>query len=115
MRSCLKKFIIVHLKPDVTQLILWADSCGGPNRSIKMMLMLQHIILNLTIITVRFFQPEHTYLLNDSEFGDVECALKSQIGLNTPEDYIFVIENCRSKNKFIVTRLQKNDFKSVAP
>ena len=64
---------------------------------------------------MRYLQPGHTYLPNDSEFGDVECALKSQIRLYTPEDYISVMENCRRKNKFVVTRLQKEDFKSVTP
>ncbi|KAJ0177334.1 hypothetical protein K1T71_007343 [Dendrolimus kikuchii] len=116
--SCLKKNISAHLKPDVTQLILWADSCGGQNRSIKMMLMLFHILHNhatLQKITIRFLQPGHTYLPNDSEFGDVECALKSQIRLYTAEDYISVMQNCRRKNKFVVTRLQKDDFKSVTP
>lgn len=82
------------------------------------MLMLLNILLShatLQKITIRFLQPGHTYLPNDSEFGDVECALKSQIRLYTPEDYISVMENCRRKNKFVVTRLQKEDFKSVTP
>lgn len=116
--SCLKKFIIEHLKSGVTHLILWADSCGGQNRSIKMVLMLMYILQNhvtLQKITLRFLQPGHTYLPNDSEFGDVECSLKSNNRLYTPEDYINVMTNCRRKNKFIVTRLTKEDFRSVAP
>ncbi|CAH2098877.1 unnamed protein product [Euphydryas editha] len=116
--SCLKKFISEHLKPGVTELILWADSCGGQNRSIKMVLMILHILHGhptIQKITMRFLQPGHTYLPNDSEFGDVECALKSQIRLYTPEDYISVMQNCHRKNKFVVTRLKKEDFKSVTP
>ncbi|KAL4713786.1 hypothetical protein ACJJTC_012303 [Scirpophaga incertulas] len=116
--SCLKKFISARMKPDRTHLILWADSCGGQNRSIKMVLMLLHILhshAKLQKITMRFLQPGHTYLPNDSEFGDVECALKSNFRLYTPDDYIAVMENCRRKNKFVVTRLEKDDFQSVAP
>lgn len=83
VESCLKKFIDEHLKPNITELILWADSCGGQNtsRSIKMVVILLHILHtkeNLTKITIRFLQPGHTYLPNDSEFGNVECALKSR-------------------------------------
>ncbi|CAB3240031.1 unnamed protein product [Arctia plantaginis] len=66
-----------------------------------MMLMLLHILhcyATLQKITIRFLQPGHTYLPNDSEFGDVECALKSQIRLYTAEDYISVMQNCHRKN-----------------
>lgn len=80
--------------------------------------MLLHILHKHEIlqkITLRFLHPGHTYLPNDSEFGDVECALKNQIRLHTAEDYISVIKNCRRKKKFIVTRLQKEDFRSVVP
>ncbi|CAG9791146.1 unnamed protein product [Diatraea saccharalis] len=116
--SCIKKFINDHLKSSASELILWADSCGGQNRSIKMILMLLHVLHknnNLQKITVRFLQPGHTYLPNDSEFGDVECALKSHNRLYTAEDYISVMKNCRRKNKFVVAKLQKDDFYSVVP
>ncbi|CAG9822849.1 unnamed protein product [Phaedon cochleariae] len=116
--SCLRKFISEHLKTTATRLILWADSCGGQNRSIKMVLMLQHILQNhstLETITLRFLQPGHTFLPNDSEFGDVECALKTHNRLYTDKDYIHVMTNCRRKNPFVVTRLSKTDFVSVSP
>lgn len=116
--SSLRKFILEHLKATATKLILWADSCGGQNRSIKMVLMLQHILQNhstLETITLRFLQPGHTFLPNDSEFGDVECALKTHNRLYTEDDYIHVMRNCRRKNQFIVTRLGKTDFISVSP
>uniref|UniRef100_A0A6P7FQ29 Uncharacterized protein LOC114331484 n=1 Tax=Diabrotica virgifera virgifera TaxID=50390 RepID=A0A6P7FQ29_DIAVI len=114
--SCLKKFIADHLKPTATHLILWSDSCGGQNRSIKMTLMLQHILQThprLVKITLKFLQPGHTYLPNDSEFGDVECALKTHNRLYTDLDYMNVMKNCRRKNKFIVTRLETKDFLSI--
>lgn len=111
-------FVSAHLKPGVTQVILWADSCGGQNRSTKMVLMLLHILhshATLQKITMRYLQPGHTYLPNESEFGNAECALKSQIRLYTPEHYISLMKNCRRKNKFVVIGLQKEDFKSITP
>lgn len=51
-------------------------------------------------------------MLNDSEFGDVECALKREKELYTDDDYIKVMKNCRVKNKFEVRRLNSQDFLS---
>lgn len=116
--SCLRKFINEHLKPTTTHLILWSDSCGGQNRSIKMVLFLLHILQNhskLEKISLRFLHPGHTYLPNDSEFGDLECALKTHSRLYTDEDYMNIMKKCRRKNQFVVTRLQKEDFRSIAP
>ena len=55
-----------------------------------MILILQHILQNhptLESITLRFLQPGHTFLPNDSEFGDVEYALKTHSRLYTDKDY----------------------------
>lgn len=116
--SCLKRYIEDYLKTGTTHLILWADSCGGQNRSIKLVLMLKYILQRhstLKKITLRFLQPGHTYLPNDSEFGDVECALKTHNRLYTADDYIEVMESCRRKSKFTVTRMTKEDFFSISP
>lgn len=81
-----------------------------------MVLILLHILQNhLTLekLTLRFLQPGHTYLSNDSEFGDVECVLKTQLRLYTADDFIEVMRNCRRKNKFQVTKLTKDDFFSI--
>lgn len=43
--SCLKRYIdCIH--PSVKTLILWSDACGGQNRSIKLILLLNHILQN---------------------------------------------------------------------
>ena len=51
---------------------------------------------------------------NDSAFGDVECELKRQQRLYLPEDILKVMTDCRKKNKFIVTRMQRLEFKGTA-
>lgn len=61
---------------------------------------------------MRYLVPGHTYLPNDSEFGDIECALKHHNMMYTPADYINVMPNARKKNKFVVTQMMKNDFVS---
>lgn len=41
--SCLRKFINENVKVPVKNLNLWSDSCGGQNRSIKLVLTKSHI------------------------------------------------------------------------
>lgn len=77
--SCLKKYINNIIAP-VKNLILWSDSCGGQNRSIKLVLMLIHVLQHhssLETISLRYRLSGHSFLSNDSEFGDFECARES--------------------------------------
>lgn len=113
--SCLKKYI-KNIKPSVKKLLLWSDSCGGQNRSIKFFLMMIYILRKhptLESISMRYLQSGHSFLPNDSDFGDVECSLKGAGPLFTDTDYINVMENCRIENKFCVERLHSEDFFSV--
>lgn len=113
--SCLKKYIDENCT-GIEELVLWSDSCGGQNRNIRIVLMLKHILHNhptLQKITMRFLIPGHSFLPNDSEFGDVESHLKCYQRLYTDEDYIRVMKVCRKKNPFTVTKLGKEDFFST--
>lgn len=113
--SALKKYILENCL-NIEELILWSDSCGGQNRNIKIVLMMKHVLHShptLKKITMRLLIPGHTFLPNDSEFGDVESHLKSHQRLYTDDDYINVMKTCRKKSPFTVTKLVKEDFKSV--
>lgn len=114
--SCLLKYINDNVKAPTKELRLWSDSCGGQNRSIKLVLLLLHCLLNhpsLEVIKMRFLLSGHSFLPNDSEFGDVESALKIQERLYTDDDYIKIMERCRRKKKFVVVRYTKEHFVSV--
>lgn len=111
--SCIIKHLKTHLNEGVKELIVWSDSCGGQNRNIKMVLLFKSIFKSnphLETIRMRYLVPGHTFLPNDSEFGDIECALKKHNRLYTPDDYINVILNARNKNKFVVSRMLKENF-----
>lgn len=59
--SCLKAQIEKCKKKN---LILWADSCGGQNRSIKLVLMMMHILHNhetLESISLRYLLSGHSF------------------------------------------------------
>lgn len=116
VRSCLRKYINENIKAPVKKLILWSDSCGGQNRSIKLVLMLIHTLQNhpsLESISIKFLLFGHSFLPNDSHFGDVECVLKTHQRLYTDYDYIEIMKSCRLKNKFIVNRIRSDEMVSV--
>lgn len=113
--SCLRKYIMTIVSP-VKKLFLWSDSCGGQNRSIKLVLMLIHTLQNhpsLQTISLRFLQSGHSFLPNDSDFGDVECALKSKERVCTDEMYMQIMKDCRNENKIVVNRMLPTEFFSV--
>lgn len=102
--SALLKHIHDCVPSAVEHLILWSDSCGGQNRNIKICLMLQYVLQKhktLKTITFRYRVSGHSFLPNDSEFGDVECALRRQERLYLPEDITRVMNDCRSRNRFV--------------
>lgn len=111
----MKKYIDNIAKP-AKKLILWADSCGGQNRSIRLVLMLIYILqqhATLKTISLRYLESGHTFLPNDTEFGDFECALKRKQRIYTEKQYIKIMKNCRLNNKFKVNKMSSEDFFSV--
>lgn len=113
--SCLKMRIDRITKP-IKKLILWSDSCGGQNRSIKLVLMMIYILQNhptLQSISMRYLLSGHSFMPNDTEFGDAECALKQYERLYTDRQYMDVMLASRTDNKFVVNRMSPNNFCSV--
>lgn len=111
--SCLRKYIFENIRSPVKKLFLWADSCGGQNRSIKLVLILIHILQNhssLESVSLRFLQSGHSFLSNDSEFGDVECFLKQFQTLYTRADMIEKMKNCRPKTSLRSTKCRVKNF-----
>ncbi|XP_050518375.1 uncharacterized protein LOC126892750 isoform X1 [Diabrotica virgifera virgifera] len=99
--SCLFRHVLKARDMEACKhLILWSDSCGGQNRNIKIVLMLNAIFdvhPLLERITLRFLTSGHSFLPNDTDFGDIECALKFQQRMYSPVDYMNVMSSCRKK------------------
>lgn len=112
--SCLKKFIDNYLAQGKEELILWSDSCGGQNRNIKIVLLLKAILEthpSLKTIYFKYLIPGHSYLPNDTDFGEVERSLKYQLRLYTLNEFKqLILENCSKKKKFVVCEMTNNDF-----
>ncbi|GBP47066.1 hypothetical protein EVAR_29669_1 [Eumeta japonica] len=91
VRSCLLNYIDDKLPKNVDHLILWSDSCGGQNRNIKLTLMLKAALQShqtLKTISMRFLEPGHIFLPNDTDFGKYESCLKGHQRIYSVDDYI---------------------------
>lgn len=111
--SCIMKHIEKEIQSGITHLVLWSDSCGGQNRNIKMVLILKACLEShptLEDIRLKFLVSGHSFLPNDADFSDIECALKHVQRLYLPSDYVAVMKSCRKKKPFLVTEMTSNDF-----
>ncbi|XP_072154471.1 uncharacterized protein [Bemisia tabaci] len=110
--SCLLKHF-AKIPRTVQHVTLWSDSCGGQNRNVKIVLILKaalEIFENIETITLKYLVPGHTFLPNDSQFGDIECVLKRCPRLYTPDDYVSIMKMARTKEPFIVEKVDSAEF-----
>lgn len=113
--SCLIKYLESHLQEEAEEIIMWSDSCGGQNRNYIITLMLHHFLgrqKNLRRICLRFLESGHSFNICDSDFANVETAVRCMQSLFTPLDIIKIMKNCRVNNPFDVTKMSVNDFLS---
>lgn len=111
--SCVMKHVLNNINEKVKTLELFCDSCGGQNRNIKILLMLKACLeshRSLENISIKYLVPGHTFMPNDTDFSDVECALKHAQRLYLPSDYISLMKTFRTKTPFIVTPMAQEDF-----
>lgn len=62
---------------------------------------------------MRYLETGHTFLPNDSDFGDFECALKGHTSVYTDDQYMQIMKDSRTNNKFEVNRMSSQDFFSI--
>lgn len=117
--SCLLKHFKNHISSDVTEIIMWSDSCGGQNRNIKLAMLLKSYLHNLTpddsleIIKQKYYVSGHSYNSCDRCFGTIEKSRDKSSGIFTPNDWVNLVKFAQ-KPAFNVTVMQENDFVSTA-
>lgn len=62
-------------------------------------------------IIMRFLESGHSFLPNETDFGKIECALKLQQRLYTP-DNMQVMKSCKKQKPMHVHRMKKENFMS---
>lgn len=116
--SCLIKHLQNHIPESTKTVILFSDSCGGQNRSIKMTLMLKKYLSShstIDVIKQKFFVPGHSYNRCDGMFGLIEAKQNLHGNIYTPNEWIELIRTAKvMKPLFHVTQMQAADFFSTA-
>jgi hypothetical protein len=73
------------------------------------------VLLSIREVCHKFSQPGHSFLPNDSDFGDIEKKMKYQPEVYVPTQWYDIIEKSRvKKNKFEVIKMERNYFKNTA-
>ena len=118
--SILYAFVKNHCK-NLNKLTFWCDNYGGQNKNQYLAQALIYIVntTNIEKVDLKFPYKGHTFLADDSNFGNIEKKIWQKEILYTIEDYKKAIEsahsyreNGTSQRKKIIARLMKRtDFK----
>lgn len=106
-------FFCSAMKPTAQHLVIWCDSCGGQNRSIKTCLSLDICMRdapNLKTITLKYFTSGHSFNYCDSDFANVERAIKRNVGNIFDYDDLYEIVRASKSNDIFTTRMRPQDF-----
>lgn len=114
--SCLIYHFKNFIPKECTDLILYSDSCGGQNRSIKTSAMLSHFVEksdHLKKITQQFFRSGHSYNVCDRKFALIEKKRKKAINIYVPNHWIELIKSAKQTDpKFNVIEMKPSFFLS---
>ena len=104
-------FVHNHLEKDVTHLEIFSDSCSGQNKNktlLRLMHHLVHVEKRFDYIKMTFPIRGHSYLECDKNTALVKHSSTAE----TPEDWVNVFQNARSKpSPFIVEEIKQDMIK----
>lgn len=112
--SCLFYHIKNFVPKECTDLILYSDSCGGQNRSVKTSAMLSHFVeksAHLKTITQHFFRSGHSYNVCDRKFALIEKKRQKASNIYVPNQWVEVIKSAKVTDpKFNVIEMKPSYF-----
>lgn len=110
--SLLHHFLYNYLHPEVRQLEIFCDSCGGQNKNYTMFRFLHfvvHVEKRLDFVKVTFPIRGHSYLECDKNFGLINQKTKVEL----PEEWCEVFRTSRNKpSPFNVEQVNQTYFRS---
>jgi hypothetical protein len=109
--SCL--FIhLQNLPEDVSEVILYSDTCGGQNKNTHVAAMLSYLLSIKTSIKYlhhKFMVPGHTHMEVDLDHAIIEKKKKkTEIQIYHPHDWMQLVRT--SSKKFTVKEMRQTDF-----
>ncbi|XP_067646248.1 uncharacterized protein [Eurosta solidaginis] len=114
--SCIIKHFRMHLLGDMKHIILYSNSCGGLNRSLKITLLIKHFLANsdIDLIEQKFFLSGHNYNMCDKQFLIIERIAEMYQCIETPDKWIDIIRIAKQTHpQFTVTKMEICDFISA--
>lgn len=116
--SCILKYVVLHfsiLKTGETRkLTIWSDRCVGQNNNWRMIALMQHLVVNryFTTMEQKFMTTGHSFLPCDRDFAMIEKAKKGKM-VYIPKQWVEVIANAKTSNRFTVYLMGIDDFKDM--
>ena len=108
-------FINNYVSNDTRELIFFSDNCSGQNKNYFLTSYYLYLIHKgrFDEISHIYFQVGHTYMAADGDFGLIEKNVSQQMHIYTPDEYAYIIRNCRETedSRFIVNVMQQKDYK----
>uniref|UniRef100_A0A6P7G7I4 Uncharacterized protein LOC114338671 n=1 Tax=Diabrotica virgifera virgifera TaxID=50390 RepID=A0A6P7G7I4_DIAVI len=118
--SCLLNYIN-QMNPEIKQLCLYSDTCGGQNRNQNVAALFLYLVQtsNLEIIEHKFLESGHTFMEVDSMHSAIEKA-KKYVPVYTIQDWFNIFRIARSRrvrNKkstgYNVRQMNFSDFRDL--
>lgn len=110
--SMLHHFVYNCLSSDVTELMIFCDSCGGQNKNFTFFRFLHHLVHEenrFKSIQVTFPIRGHSYLECDKNMGLINQKIRAEL----PKDWIQVFKDARIKpSPFVVIDCDQNMFRN---
>ena len=112
--SCLLKYI-QSLPETVTHIDAFSDNCGGQNKNKNIIKFWMYVVQYTHIKSVdhRFFVSGHSFMECDQDFALIEKAKRRLTHIFIPEEWVNFVAGV--SRKFIVVKIQPEDFKSISP
>lgn len=115
--SCISKFFEMFVPDEVRKIIMFSDNCSGQNKNFTLLMFYLTYIHRgrFSDITHVYFQPGHTYIAADSDFGIIEKNMRCHNYIFTPDEHIDIIKKSRRSGEgrvpFQVVKMNQEDFR----
>ena len=108
--SCLKHFFHTY-RTGARSLISYSDGCGGQNKNLTIVGFYNELHESgvYDILNHKFLTRGHTFLMNDTDFAQIEKR-KASATVYLPSDWFSVVKEANHQSPFEVVPMQQEEF-----
>lgn len=111
--TCVFRYLCNLDTKSVTEVFLFSDGFSGQNKNSAIATMLLHAVtrsVNISFISLTFFEPYHGQNEGDSALSAISSALKTAGTVYVPSQFKPIIRLARRKQPYSVHSLENTDF-----